>query len=301
MAAPISSSDGRLTPRKYPYPTRDYILRNDGGRFADVTEEVAPELVSPGGMITDAAWVDFDGDGHLDLVTVGEWMSIRFFRNDGNKFHDATESTKLPSMRGWWYSLAVGDFNKDGRPDLVAGNLGLNSSYTASKDTTFGVYANNFTGNQTVDLVLTQKVDDKEYSLAGMASLGRNLYPLTVMFPTYGSFAAVPLSQAFSSAQLQQALHYEVDTLPAFTCKMTGEGSSPRTRCRTWRRCLPSGLWLSMTWMLTDASTWSWREIFTTPNRTPRPSTPATDSGSAEMAKVALCPSRPFGAAFSPR
>jgi len=54
---------GRLTPRNYPYPARSYVLRNDGGHFTDVTEEVAPELVHPGGMITDAVWIDFDGDG----------------------------------------------------------------------------------------------------------------------------------------------------------------------------------------------------------------------------------------------
>ena len=53
---------GRLTPRKYPYPTRSYILRNDGGHFTDVTEEVAPELAHPGGMVTDAAWIDFESD-----------------------------------------------------------------------------------------------------------------------------------------------------------------------------------------------------------------------------------------------
>ena len=35
-------------------------------------------------------------------------------------------TTGLPPMRGWWSSLAVGDFDHDGRPDLVAGNLGLN-------------------------------------------------------------------------------------------------------------------------------------------------------------------------------
>ena len=68
---------GRLTPGKYPYPVRSYLLRNDGGRFTDVTEQVAPELVRPGGMITDAVWVDLDGDERLDLVTVGEWMPIQ--------------------------------------------------------------------------------------------------------------------------------------------------------------------------------------------------------------------------------
>ena len=77
-------------------------------------------------MITDAVWVDFDGDKQLDLVTAGEWMPIRFYHNDGGRLRDVTAPTSLPPMRGWWSSLAVGDFDRDGRPDLVAGNLGLN-------------------------------------------------------------------------------------------------------------------------------------------------------------------------------
>ena len=139
---------GRLTPRSYPYPTRSYVLRNDGGYFTDVTEQVAPELVHTGGMITDAAWVDFDGDGRLDLVTVGEWMPIQFFRNEGKLFRNVTESTHLPPMRGWWYSLAVGDFDHDGRPDLVVDNLGLNYTSTTSKDNKFGIYAAHFTATR---------------------------------------------------------------------------------------------------------------------------------------------------------
>ena len=181
---------GRLTPRKYPYPTRSYILRNDGGHFTDVTAQVAPDLVNPGGMITDAVWIDFDGDKKLDLVTTGEWMPINFYRNAGAKFDNVTSSTKLPPMRGWWSSLAVGDFDGDGRPDLVAGNLGLNHSYTTSKDSTFGIYASDFTGNQNTDVILTQKVKGTEIPLAGMAPLGhRGSHSSSLGFPTYGSFA----------------------------------------------------------------------------------------------------------------
>src|SRR5438094_6709052 len=154
---------GRLAPRNYPYPTRSYLLRNDGDHFTDVTEAVAPELVHPGGMITAAVWIDFDGDGRLDLVTAGEWMPIEFYHNEGARFRNVTASMGLPPTRGWWYSLAAGDFNHDGRPDLVAGNLGLNYSYTTSPQGRFGIYAADFTGNRTTDIVLTQEIDGTEY------------------------------------------------------------------------------------------------------------------------------------------
>ena len=215
---------GRLTPRMYPHPTRSYLLRNDGGRFTDVTESLAPELVRPGGMITDARWIDFDVDGRLDLVTAGEWMGIRFYRNDGRRLNDVTESTRLPSMRGWWYSLAVGDFDGDGRPDIVAGNLGLNHAYSTSKDSTFGVYAGDFTESQNTHVVFTKRSGKSEYPIAGLDPLGREIYTLRVRFPTYGSFASARLDQMFSPEQLRKAVHYEVDTFASAHLRNEGGG-----------------------------------------------------------------------------
>jgi hypothetical protein len=222
---------GRLTPRKYPYPTRSYILLNDGnGHFTDVTERVAPMLVNPGGMITDAAWVDFDGDGRLDLVTVGEWMPIQFLKNEGDHFTDVTRSTSLPPTRGWWYSIATGDFDGDGRPDIVAGNLGLNYTYTTSKDTTFEVYAGSFTGNQTTDVVLADAVNGTSYSLSGMAPLGRSVYTTAIRFPTFGSFASASLNQLLDREQLKQALHYQVDTFASVFLHNDGGGKFSMTK-----------------------------------------------------------------------
>jgi hypothetical protein len=163
-------------------------------------------------MITDAAWVDLDGDGKLDLVTVGEWMTIQFFHNEGARFRDVTSSTKLPPLRGWWYTLAVGDFDHDGRPDLIAGNLGLNYSYTTSAASPFGVYAGDFTGRRATDIVFTQTVDGKEYPYYGLVTLGKPIYTLPIRFPTYGSFADAVMPQAFEESQLRQALHYQADT-----------------------------------------------------------------------------------------
>jgi hypothetical protein len=220
---------GRLNPRQWPLPTRSFILRNDGGHFTDVTESVAPELANPGGMITDAAWVDFDGDGKLDLVTVGEWETIRFFHNDGARLRDVTSATKLPSMRGWWSSLAVGDFDGDGRPDLVAGNVGLNQGYVTSKDTVLGVYAGDFQNNLGTDVVMTQRIGKTEWPLAGMVPLGREMYTLGLKFPTYGAFSEATIPQLFAPAQLRKATHYEVDTFTSVFLHNDGNGTFTAT------------------------------------------------------------------------
>ena len=230
---------GRLTPRRYPLPTRSYLLRNDGGRFTDVTESVAPELVKPGGMITDAVWIDFDGDKRLDLVTVGEWMPVQFFRNDGTRLRDVTGATRLPPLRGWWYSLAAGDFDHDGRVDLVAGNLGLNYTYTTSKESPFGIYAADFAGRQTTDVVLTQTVDGTDYPFAGLATLGPEVYTLGLRFPTYGSFARASVRQAFGAADLQKAVHYQADTFASFFLHNDGGGAFTATALPTLAQISP--------------------------------------------------------------
>jgi len=160
----------------------------------------------------------------LDLVTAGEWMPIQFYHNDGKKFSNVTSLTKLPPSRGWWYSLAAADVDGDGRPDLIAGNLGLNYTYTTSKDSRFGVYAADFTGNRTTDIVLTQEIGGTEYPFAGLVPLGRDIYTIGVRFPTYASFADKTVAQLFTPAQLQQAIHYQTDTFASVYLHNDGGG-----------------------------------------------------------------------------
>jgi hypothetical protein len=152
-------------------------------------------------------------------------MSIQFYRNDGKRLRNVTKSMHLPPMRGWWYSLAVGDFDHDGRPDLVAGNLGLNYSYATSAESRFGVYASAFTGSRTTDVLLTKEIAGAEFPYAGLATLGREMYSLPLKFPTYGSFAQASVPQTFSPAQLRQALHYQTDTFASVYLHNDGGGA----------------------------------------------------------------------------
>lgn len=54
----------------YGVPCSGRILRNDNGKFKDITKDVAPELLNLG-MITDAVWTDINSDKEVDLVIVG--------------------------------------------------------------------------------------------------------------------------------------------------------------------------------------------------------------------------------------
>jgi hypothetical protein len=214
---------GRLTPRNYPYPTRSYLLRNDGGRFTDVTAEVAPELSQPAGMITAAVWMDIDGDKRLDLVTAGEWMPLDFYHNDGKKLVNA--SVGLPPARGWWMSLAAADVNHDGHPDLVAGNLGLNFAYRTSPQSKFGMYAGDFTGSNTTDIVLTQEIGGTEYPFFGRAKLGPTIYTIALKFPSYAAFAGKSVADLFGPSHLKSALHYQADTFASLYLQNNGNGT----------------------------------------------------------------------------
>jgi hypothetical protein len=90
---------GRLVPGNYPIPANSYILKNNGKKgddlkFENVTPEIAPALLNLG-LVTDAIWDDFDSDGNVDLIIVGEWMKIHFFENTPNGFIDVSDAKGL--------------------------------------------------------------------------------------------------------------------------------------------------------------------------------------------------------------
>ncbi|MEM8888811.1 MAG: VCBS repeat-containing protein [Bacteroidota bacterium] len=220
---------GRIVPGKYPYPAQSYILRNEGGkdqelRFVDVTEKVAPEL-KEAGLVTTALWEDVDLDGKLDLILAGEWMPIRFFKNQGDHFEEVGESSGLGESSGWWYDLQKADLDGDGDMDYFAGNLGLNYKYKSSKEKPFEIYANDFDENGSTDIVLSHHKSGQQVPLRGRECSSQQVPAIAQRFKTFDLFADASLADIYGQGMLDQSLHYQIHTFAHHWIENKGNGA----------------------------------------------------------------------------
>ena len=141
------------------------LFHNQGdGTFKDVTREAG--LWGPSEFSTSAAWVDYDGDGKLDLVVANyvQWTpqtdlyctldgvrksyctpesykgtSPRLWHNLGNgRFEDATRKSGLYDTTSKGLGVAILDYDQDGWPDiLIANDTEPNKLYLNRRNGTF--------------------------------------------------------------------------------------------------------------------------------------------------------------------
>jgi len=129
------------------------LFRNNGnGTFSDVTEAAGLNLPAVRGLWSiAAAWIDYDGDGNLDLFISNccDWAPgidpicgemtpetrlychpdryraerMQLFHNNGNgTFTEVTGKGPLTEALGKGMGIAVADFAGDGRPGLFVAN-----------------------------------------------------------------------------------------------------------------------------------------------------------------------------------
>ena len=220
---------GNVIPGQYPFGDRSFILKNEGGRFVDVTEEIAPGLKNVG-IVNDAKWSDFDNDGQLDLIIAGEWMPLTFFRADGGSFSNVTESTGLAEYVGWWNSMASGDFDGDGDIDYVAGNLGRNTNFIGSKEYPMTVYAKDFDGNGSIDPIITTylKAEDgslKEFPMHAKDDLTFLIPRMKKKFPKYGSYSLATIYEILTPDEIASSTVLRATHLASSYIENQGDGT----------------------------------------------------------------------------
>jgi hypothetical protein len=212
----------RFTPGKYPQSPGSYLLiNNKKGGFTDQTKAYSPELANIG-MITDAVWVDLNADKTNELLLVGEFVPLTVLQLKGKTFENTTKEYLDQKYSGWWNKIAIGDFNQDQKPDILIGNMGLNTQFGASKDQPVEMYAKDFDKNGSVDPILCYYIQGKSYPFVTRDELLNQLSYLKPNYTNYESFSKVIMTEIFKNDELNDAQHLEANHM-ATTLFLSGK------------------------------------------------------------------------------
>ena len=204
---------GRVVPGRYPETPQSYLLINDGkGHFTDQTNSIAPSLQKIG-MVTDAAWTDLNGDKKNELIVVGEWMPVTVYTNNNGKLENKTSDYFETSYSGWWNKLLTGDFNQDGKADLIIGNLGLNNQCKVSDKQPAEMYYKDFDDNGSVDPMLCFYIQDTSYPYVTRDELLDQMSIMRTRFTDYKSYADATLKDIFTAEELKDTGHLQANYL----------------------------------------------------------------------------------------
>jgi len=215
---------GRVVPGTYGVTPESFLLRNNGkGKFENATQQLCPGLENIG-MITTALWSDFDNDGWTDLIVAGEWMPVTFFKNTKGNFKKVGGNPEMEAAAGWWFSLAAGDFDKDGDIDYIAGNIGLNNKLNVTQITPLSAYIKDFDGNGTLEPILSYYLNGKEYTIANRDQISSVMPSIKKKFDIYTKFAEASFSDIFSAQQLQDALILKATNFSSMYIDNKGNG-----------------------------------------------------------------------------
>lgn len=199
---------GRIIPGQYPVTPKSYLLTNHKGKFS-----ITATPFSNIGMVSDAQWADINNDGRQDLILCGEFMPIKIYLNKPEGFVDGTNEYFEKPENGFWFSLAIRDVNKDGQPDIIAGNLGLNTQIRASDREPAEMYYADFDNNGSIDPFFNYYIDGVSYPFVSRDELNEQIYSMRKKFASYKAYADVTINQLFSPEELKKAGKLSVNEL----------------------------------------------------------------------------------------
>jgi len=197
---------GAAKPGLYPKKEQSYIYDYINNSYVDVTQKLIPQLNESEGLIRDAEWVDLNGDGNVDLITVGEWQNIEVYINENGSFTKQSEQWGTNKKLGWWRSIESADLDGDGDLDLIVGNVGKNFKQKASESHPLYLYSNDFDDNGTLDCVLAKPYKDKVVPARGKECSTEQMPFVSEKFKTYKEFASASVVAIYGKEKLESGI-----------------------------------------------------------------------------------------------
>ncbi|WP_299129734.1 VCBS repeat-containing protein [uncultured Winogradskyella sp.] len=202
-------------------PNHLFLENRGDGNFVDATEKIAYHT-KDAGMITDAVWTDLNDDGKEDLVTTSDWGNVNVFYNNGKQL--GSSKTSLSNLNGWWNTLYAEDLDNDGDKDLILGNNGTNIHYKPKPDAPLKMWVNDFDNNGTIEQIITQHRDGKDYPIHQKKEITAQLVSLKKQNLKASDYALRSMDQLFSKDLLDKSIVKSVDVAESVIAINEGNG-----------------------------------------------------------------------------
>jgi hypothetical protein len=217
----------RVVPGTWPVPapSRLFLRTSDGGWLRDTVNARALAAL---GLVSAAVFTDLDGDGRPELVATAEWGPVRVLHNDAGRFRDVTREWGISARSSRWNGLGAGDFDGDGRMDLVVTSWGRNTPWSASPERPYELFVGNF-GGDGLGLVFARRdsVTGKTMPLESFARLGIAIPSVRERIATFADFSTASVDHVLGSAAAQ-AVHVGATTFDHRVLLNRGNGFEVR-------------------------------------------------------------------------
>jgi hypothetical protein len=177
---------------RYPAPANSQLWINENGRLTKSIQW--SHVFESAGNVNAATFFDLNEDQRPDLALATEWGPIRIFQNSESGFIDRTDSLGLTDKTGLWTSIASGDFNQDGRIDLVAGNKGLNTASAMHHSVKERIWYGDYIGNKRNESIVTWSDDDEWIPSKSRTELSMMFPDLPRKFTSHRQFAKATIN-----------------------------------------------------------------------------------------------------------
>tara|TARA_R110002012_G_scaffold263161_2_gene445731 strand:- start:14199 stop:17426 length:3228 start_codon:yes stop_codon:yes gene_type:complete len=194
-------------PGRWPESAPSQLWINGGdGTFSPISLDFISRVKS-------SQTYDLDQDGLDELIIVSEFDRIRIINIKDGKVMDRSDEFLPDGKSGLWSSILIQDLDKDGSPEMIAGNWGLNSRLQTDQQNPVRIYYEDFDNNGSVDPLMTFPVMGEEFPFFSRDELAAQMYKKKVLFSSHEAFSKAKIEDILTAEELDKAKVLKVQSL----------------------------------------------------------------------------------------